>query len=354
MQLIKIGGVKLDAVIACMPADAIDNLEDCRRLYGEEADNIVRSTGILKKYYATKGVSSLDLCVEAANRLFLEYEATRREIGAVLCVTFTPEKPLPANAIIAQHRLGIPTDCLAFDINLACSGYGYGLWLAATIAKQIGKKVLLLDGDVQSPWISPYDKSTMPVLSDAGTASLISCDETADDWFFGFYTNGERSEILSIQAGGSGRPVSSDELKYIEYPDGSKRRSLDIAMDGFEVFRFVAQVVSKKLSDFMVASGVGPSEIDAFVPHQANMYMVKQLAKKIGISQDKVLLSGDKYGNPASASVPLTIASEISSRVGGKKRNRVLLSGFGAGLSISAAMLSVEQGIRSEVFHSKS
>jgi 3-oxoacyl-[acyl-carrier-protein] synthase-3 len=246
--------------------------------------------------------------------------------------------------------LGLANDCLAFDINLACSGYGYALWLAATTAKQTGKKVLILDGDVQSVFTSPYDKSTMPVLSDAGTATIIENTNHDEEWIFTFFTDGSKRDVLSIKAGGSKLPTTQDDLYYNDYQDGSKRRNIDITMDGFEVFRFVAQTVSKYLSDFLALVGIAPQEIDAFIPHQANMYMIKQLAKKIGINTEKVWLSGDKYGNSGSATIPVTIASEYPGKVGSANKIKVLLSGFGAGLSISAAIISMDSEIRCRIF----
>jgi 3-oxoacyl-[acyl-carrier-protein] synthase-3 len=264
------------------------------------------------------------------------------EIKAIICVTFTPDRPMPANAIAAQYRLGLDTSCLAFDVNLACSGYGYGLWLASTIAKQTMGKVLLLDGDVQSAFVSPFDKGTVPVLSDAGTASIIAPTDDVCHWYFTFFTDGSKRDILTIPAGGSNSPVTVADLEYQDMPDGSRRRRVDIAMDGFGIFKFVAQTVSQLLRNFISETGMTPDEIQAFVPHQANIYMIKQLAKKIGINPDRVWVSGDKFGNSASATIPVTIASEGPRRLTNNGPVRLLLSGFGAGLSVSAGLIMID------------
>jgi 3-oxoacyl-[acyl-carrier-protein] synthase-3 len=346
MQIIKIGDVALEAVYACLPENDIDNLAACAVLYGERAADVVKGVGMEHRRVASSGVSSLDLCVAAAKRLLSESPDTVKEIGAVICVTFTPDQLMPANAIAAQHELGLCNDILAFDVNLACSGYGYGLWLAATTARQLGRKVLLLDGDVQTAFTSPYDKGTVPVMSDAGTATLVSPRVGGTEWSFTFYSDGSNRKALGIPAGGSKRPVNPSELVYIEYPDGSRRREIDISMDGFEIFKFVAQVVSRQLSSFLSELGLQPGDIGAFVPHQANIYMIKQLSRKIGVPLEKVWISGDKYGNSSSATIPVTIASELLKRMLPGDTMRILLSGFGAGLSVSAGVIELAGSIK--------
>ncbi len=350
LQVLKVDGVKLEAVYACLPDNDIDNLEACKPLYGDGAVDVVKGTGIKHRSIVSNGTSSLDLCLAAASRMIGDRPQLLNEIKGVLCVTFTPERPMPGNAIAAQYRLGLDTDCLAFDINLACSGYGYGLWIAATMARQTGGKILLLDGDVQSTFVSPYDKATMPVLSDAGTASLIGCSSEGTPWFFSFMTDGSKRDVLTIPAGGSGSPVTCDDLKFVEMADGSKRRRTDIAMDGFEVFKFVAQTVSKFLSSFIKESGISKEKIEAFVPHQANIYMVRQLAKKIEIPDERVWISGDKFGNSGSSTIPVTIASEAPHRLTPGAHFQVLVSGFGAGLSISAGIITIDSTIKCSLF----
>lgn len=346
MQIISLNGVSIEAVYACLPENRINNFDACTTLYGDSASDIVKSVGIEYRCLASPGTSSLDLCVAAGKRLFSEHPYLKKDIGAVICVTFTPDQLMPANAIAAQSFLSLEKDILAFDINLACSGYGYGLWLAGTIAKQLGKKVLFLDGDVQSVFTSPYDRGTMPVLADAGTATIVEPNEEGNKWYFTFFTDGTNRNVLSIPSGGSKRPIKHEDLEYIEYPDGSKRRNLDIFMNGFEVFKFVAQTVSKKLLDFLDEIGKSCTDIDGFIPHQANIYMIRQLSKKIGFTNEKLWVSADKYGNSASATIPVTIASEYSRMRNFSGNTQILLSGFGAGLSISAGLIQLPNNMK--------
>ena len=338
MQYLSLSGLEIKSVYGCLPQRCIDNRDALPALYGERSDSIIKATGIQQRYISEPGTSSLDLCVCAAEQMLSDMGVDRSAIGAIVSVSFTPHQLMPGNATLAQHKLGLSEHMVAMDLNFACSGYAYGLWLAGTLALSLGKPVLLLDGDVQSAFMSPYDLATVPVLADAGSATLIepSGDKT---WTFAFYADGSRSDCLSIPAGGSAYVADEKAWEYHLYEDSGKRRDRDIAMDGFSIFKFVAQDVSKLLLRFLGDQNSSAQDFGAFVPHQANMYMIRQLAKRIGFTPEKLWQSGDVFGNSASATVPMTIAFRATSvfEANADPMQRVLLSGFGAGLSLSIA-----------------
>ena len=331
MDILTTSGVEIAGVCGCLPENLIDNREACKALYGDGVETLIKATGINARALANKGTTTLDLCVKAAEKLLKETGTGPEEIGAVICVTFTPEHLMPADSPSAQSRLGLPNNCLAFDVNMACSGYGYGLYLGAAIASQLKKKVLVLDGDVQSAYTSIEDKATMPVLADAGTATLLNPNPQAPDWHFSFYTDGTGSKVLYIPAGGAKQATTTADLEEITRDDGSKRRNTDIYMDGFAIFKFVSITACHFIQDYMSARGIESDKLDAFVPHQANIYMITQLTKKLKIEKEKMWKCGDMYGNPSSASVPLTIAANGNDLPCG----HTLFSGFGGGLSVS-------------------
>ena len=349
MDSVKISGVKLEAVYACVPDVILDNEKECAGLFGAGVENLIKSTGIKKRYVVSNGVSSLDLCCTAAQKLFADTGINKNDVGAVICVTFTPEYLMPCNAVAAQERLGLGNGVAAFDIAIACSGYCYGIWVASMMAKSMKKKVLLLNGDVQSVYTSKLDKSTAPVLSDAGTATVIAPCTDGDTWTFAFYSDGSGREKLYIPAGGSKGRIDEKAIRLNEMEDGSQIRDVDIHMDGFAIFKFVAQDVSKLIKSFMSENDIAEEDVDAFIPHQANIYMIEQLTKKLKISSEKLWKSGDEYGNPASSSVPLTIASQKDKHFSeGKKR--MLLSGFGGGLSASIGYLTMDASVPCKAF----
>ena len=317
VNVLELDGVGIEGVYSCLPANSVDNLALCRELYGDEtkAASVVKATGIRRKRIAEPGVTSLDLCVSAAEKLMEDASVRPEEIGGLVFVTFTPARNMPCNACQAQARLKLPKGIVAFDVGLACSGYAYGLYLAGMLVKATRKCVLLLDGDVQSAVMRQDDRDTAPVLADAGTATLVVPTSGGNPWAFAFMSDGADGDALTLPAGGA------------------------ISMDGFAVYRFVATEVTRFIRAFMAKAGVSPDGVDAFAPHQANVFMVRQLAKSLGFAAEKLLVSGDEVGNPASASVPVTI-----SRCAGSARN-LLVAGFGGGLSASVARISLSDNV---------
>lgn len=334
MTILSLKKINIHGLYSCLGDIKLDNMEVCKKLYGDSAENIIKGTGFEYRNVVSPGVSSLDLCCQAAEQLLNDTKTNRDDIGAVICVTFTPEYLMPCNACGAQDRLKLSKDVLAFDIGLACSGYAYGFYIAGLLANQLKKKVLLLDGDIQTAYLSHQDKATEPVMGDAGSATLIDYDPEDDrEWFFTFFTDGSLREILYLPTGGSKNPIKEEDLQLKSYEDGSKRRNCDIYMDGFGVFKFVASQATYLIMSFMKEINVDPDSLDAFVPHQANIYMVKQMAKRLKIAPEKVWISGDVFGNSSSATVPVTMSYEGEKAL--KKKGKMIFSGFGGGMSVS-------------------
>jgi len=329
MQMLELDNIEIQGIYSCLPAKVDDNLARCKEIYGDEkkAISVVRATGIKQRRVVEPGTSSLDLCVQAAERLLADVGVAKEDIGAVIDVTFTPERTMPCNACQAQRRLELPTDIAAFDINLACSGWAYGLFVAGQFAKALGKKVLLLDGDTQTPYMDSADITTVPVMADAGTATLVAPSGRRDDgaWNFSFLTNGTKGDTLTLPFGGK------------------------ISMDGLGIFKFVTMDVLYLIRDFMAAIGETPETIDAFVPHQANVFMIQQIAKKLKFPAEKLWVSGDVFGNSSSATVPTTIA-HCGGRLAEGSGKRLLVSGFGGGLSASVGLIDLPSACKLRVF----
>lgn len=301
MDVLSINGVRIEALSACVPALAVVNDE-----------KIAKATGIRCCRRVAPGTTVVDLCVLAAERALAEAAAKPADFGAVVFVSFTQRDRMPCAAVQAQARLGLPRSVIAFDVTLACSGWGYGLYLAGLLARQTGRKTLLLDGDVQSAFMAPGDAATGPLLSDGGTAAVVSPVAAAAPWRFAFVADGAKGDALRLSHG--------DTIK----------------MDGFGVFRFVATDVVEGLREFLSTAGSG---FTAFVPHQPNVYMVRQLAKSIGVPEELTAVSCDELGNLSSASVPATIAWR-------GVRGRLLVAGFGGGLSVSMGLVDVASDCR--------
>ena len=296
MEILRQDGIRIAGVCACVPKNAVVN--DAK---------VAQATGIVTRRIAAEGTTVVDLCVKAAERVMSDTAAKPEEFGAILCVSFTQRDRMPAAAVQAQARLGFPKGIVAFDVSLACSGWGYGLYLAGLLARETGKKVLLLDGDVQSAFTGD-DEATAPLLADGGTATVVAPGR--GEWMFGFAADGEKGGALRLSHGET------------------------IKMDGFGVFKFVATDVVSCIKEFILHCS--PSTF-TFVPHQPNAYMVRQLAKSVGIDEDRTAISCDEIGNLSSASVPATIARK-------GVRGRVLFAGFGGGLSVSVGLVDLDDG----------
>jgi 3-oxoacyl-[acyl-carrier-protein] synthase-3 len=244
---------------------------------------------------------------------------------------------MPNNSTYAQHLLGLPQDVAAFDINHACPGYVFGLWNAALIAKNMQKKVLLLDGDINSKYVSPWDKSTALLFGDAGTATIIAPDTSALDWHFTFMSDGSNRKAIMMRLG-MRYPIKEEYLEYKVWEDGGKRRFIDMEMNGRAVFDYVVYAVPKIANAFMDELETSGEEYDKLVLHQANHFMLKKLSKAIGFNhKTQMPVCMDKYGNTSSVSIPLTISSELSNPV-----DKVLMIAMGAGLASGIADVSLK------------
>ena len=315
----RIEGVDIEAVFGCVPENSVDNVAGLTALVGaEKAESIVKATGFITRRVAPEGTDVIDLALPAAKRALEGTDPA--DIGGIIAVSFSSRDRFPALSARLQHALCLPTSVAAYDISMACSGWVYGLCSAAQMVRLTGKKVLLVDGDVQSAWTDRSDANTLAVMGDGASATLLAPGDGV--WDFAFYTDGGGADALRCRE--------------------------TISMDGFGVFRFVAGPVRKFLATFIQKSslsvGTDPSlpvgTDPVFVPHQANMYMVRQLADALKL-RDRTIGSGAKYSNTGSCSAALSMADGMDGLLNVSGRTPVLIAGFGAGLSAAAAATTV-------------
>jgi len=298
--------VRVASVAAAVPGTRVDNRAELTPLVGAtKAEAIVTSTGFSARRVAAPGQTVRDLLRPAARAALSGVDPAT--VGAVVSVSFSHPARFPGLAVQLSAELGISATAPVVDLSAACSGYPYGLFVASQFVRCTGKPVLLLDGDVQTPCLDPDDAATRAVLSDAGTATLLTPEdaEHAPAPVYSFFSKAQDGAALTCRDG-------------------------RLVMDGFGVFRFVALDVAAFLRRFLAETGGAPQ---VFVPHQANLYMVRQLAKTLGLA-DRLCVAGAAYGNPGSCSVPLALAAQ--GPVG-----EALLAGFGAGLSAAAVRLQL-------------
>ncbi len=337
-----VSNVKIESMAACVPRTIIKNIEFGRELYGDKLESLINSTGIVQRHVCGENhITSLDLCVRAAEEIFRNSSIQPKDIGAIVFVTMTPDTLMPNNASNAQFLLKIPENSPCFDINHACSGYIYGLWVSSLLTQSMNKAVLLLDGDTNTYCVSKTDKSTALLFGDAGTATILAPQEHDSYWTFDFRTEGQGKKFLQIPGFGFRELLTEKSLQLDTYPDGSMRRSIDMEMDGMAIFSYVVNNVFAYLSALMDELEVGPEDYSYAVFHQANAFMLRQLSRKLSFKPEQVPMSMSKYGNTSSASIPLNICSELSRTLSCHDSKRVLLSGFGAGLAYGAVDMQI-------------
>jgi 3-oxoacyl-[acyl-carrier-protein] synthase-3 len=333
MAFLKINNVEIKGIAASVPKYSEENVNSGVFPNNEDARKFISSTGVERRRVADSNTTTSDMCYLAAERLISDLKWEKDSIDCLILVTQSPDYILPATSCILQNRLKLNEECYALDISLGCSGWVYGLSVITNlISNGSFKRGLFLCGETALRFASEKDKSTWPLFGDAGTCVALEYSETASDICFHFATDGSGAETIIIPEGGFRNPFSSESLKYYQEEEGITRNKLHTIMNGMDVFAFgiskAPESVRKLCSNFNLELNL----IDYFTFHQANLFMNEKIRKKLKLPEDKVLYSLKDYGNTSSASIPLTIVSQLKNEI---KTNKLkhLACGFGVGLS---------------------
>lgn len=332
-------GVGIHSIAACVPS-RIESNESLGYLIPEEdVAKTIENIGIKERRIADANVCASDLCLRAAERLIEENSIERDSINALIFVSQTSDYHQPATAPILQHRLGLNTSTLCFDVNLACSGYVYGLSIAYSFCTQMRcDRVLLLAGETMSKITSDYDRESKPLFGDAGTATLVEKGDYGAS-FFSLNSDGKGAEVMMIPVGGFRNPCTPEAFEMQTDEKGNRRNGYQFRMDGMDVFNFGMRVEPKDIKRLLAFAGTAMDDIDLLIYHQANRFMTDFFTKRLKFSTEKTPYSLDRFGNTSSASIPLTIVSELKDKY--PMREKVILSGFGAGLSWGSVLLDL-------------
>jgi len=338
MAKITFHGVGVKAMSACVPRNIVYNKDLGYLIPEDEIDKTINNIGIEQRRIADDDVMASDLCYNAARQLMQDNDIEPDSIDVLLFMSQTADYRIPATSCLLQHRLGLPRETMCFDISLGCSGYLFALSTAFAYASMQGvNRVLLLDGETFSKIVNRYDKVDWPLYGDAGTATLVEKGDYGDSTFL-LNTDGSGENVLKIHAG-MRNPVTPDSCVAREQEDGNVRSDLEVFMDGMDVFNFAISKVPKSIKTLLKETDRTIDDVDYLIFHQANRFMMDFFVKKLKMNPVKVPYCIHKYGNTSSASVPLTMASELAGRLDGD--HTVLLSAFGAGLSWGSALLSM-------------
>lgn len=335
MALSTLHNVRFAGMASCVPRRVISNLEDCPPSQRSERERLVRNIGIQTRRICMEWQCFSDLAFAATEKLLDQLQWKRDEIDALIVVTQSPDYLAPATAIILQDRLGLAHSTIAFDVNLGCSGYPFGLHLLGSMISAGGvKKGLVLVGDKSATVRDP-------LFSDAGTATALEFDASAQPMHFDLNSDGSGYKAIMLPTGGHRDPYGIQHAIATRDEHGFLHLPSDMVLDGPAVLSFSTQRVPPAVVRLLEYSKVDKEHIDYFVFHQANRMINETIRKKLGLPAEKVPSTLSDFGNTSGASLPVTLTARLHERLNNAKA-KLLLSGFGIGLSWGSALVDVD------------
>jgi 3-oxoacyl-[acyl-carrier-protein] synthase-3 len=333
---------RIAAIATHVPDRVLSNEELAADFPDWPAEKILQKTGIRERRIAGPDETALDLATAACSALFTNEPELRGQVDFLILCTQAPDYVLPTSACLLQDRLGLKTEIGALDISLGCSGFVYGLSLAAgLIAGGMAQTVLLVTADTYSKYIHQYDKSVRTLFGDGAAATVIRRDDTglASIGPFMFGTDGSGADRLIVPAGGFRRPRSKETAIEAEDRSGNIRSEDNLFMDGGAVLNFTLREVPRTFRRLLDQASLTPADLSAVILHQANKFMLDTLQKKLGLDDLMVPRRYEMIGNTVSSTIPFVLEQELKAgrlQVG----SRAALFGFGVGLSWAAALVS--------------
>ena len=341
MAFLEFKNVRIAGISAGVPKRKVCNLDikDISADYDSAA--FVETTGVLERRI-DEALTTSDLCVAAAEKLLADLGWDKSEVGGVIFVSQTTDYYLPATACIVQDRLGLSRECYAEDIVLGCSGWVYGLSSLVSLMANGGiKKALLMAGDAKR-----HVETNDPLFGFAGTVTALEYVEGADGFQFHFGTDGSGFDAIIIPDGGSRNQVTEKSFKD-EVIDGKHYNRMQTRMKGMDVFSFGISTAPKSVKKLAENFGFDYLDVDYFVFHQANMKMNNMIAKKLKLPAEKVPSCMYHFGNTSSASIPLTIVTQLKGKC--EDKTKFICCGFGVGLSWGTVAFETENVVISDL-----
>jgi len=332
MAIVKTSGVRLAAVSTCVPTRQFDNIADTAEFSEQEIRKITGMAGIATRRLAGESVCSSDLCIAAGQRVLNSLGWEPDSIDALVLVTQTPDYFLPSTASVVHHRLGLSDRCAAFDVGLGCSGYPYGIWLASMMIQNGGvRRALVMHGETPTRFTDKTDRSVALLFGDAGSATALEAAEPGGgtDWCFALHSDGSGYSSMIIEAGGFRDRFNQNQRKHCVF------------MDGAQVFNFTIKRVPALIGETLGTAGLSAGEIDYFIFHQSNQFIIKHICTKESLPLAKVPMTLNKFGNTGGVSIPLTLTEGGLVRPEDRSL-RLMLLGYGVGLSWGSALIDLD------------
>nr|WP_077036112.1 ketoacyl-ACP synthase III [Pelomonas sp. KK5] len=328
-------GGRVVGVVSCVPAKVRGN-DDFVDTFGEAGvADVVKLIGVQSRRQVEGDTTTRDLCRSAADTLLKGLSWDAGSVDALIFVSQTPDFRLPPTACALQADLGVGPACIAFDINLGCSGYPYALWLGMTMIQTgAARRVLLAVGDTISRIVDPGDRATALLFGDAGTVTALEASDDAGACHFVLGSDGQGVKNLIVPTGGFRDYMACGDSRL------QGRAGNALYMDGGEIFNFTLRAVPPLVARTVELGSADGRQPDYYLFHQANQFMLKHLIKKAKLSPEQAPLNIDEFGNTSSASIPLLITTKLKATLR-EQAHRLALFGFGVGYSWASACLDI-------------
>lgn len=328
----------IKAISYYLPEKIVTNEELVKEFPEWSVEKVAKKVGVNSRHLAGENETAGDMAEKAARKLFEEYNISPNEIDFLLLCTQSPDYFLPSTSCVIQHRLGIPTSAGAFDYNLGCSGCIYGMAVAkGLISAGIAKNVLLLTAETYNKYLHPSDKSNRSIFGDGAAACLISTEGFAEIGNFSLGTDGSGADKLIVGTGASRHKDKTGA--YMEDEEGHIRYDDYLYMNGSGIFNFTLDAVPQMINDVLIKNDMEKDAIDYYIFHQANKFMLNTIRKVCVLPKDKFYINLEETGNTVSSTVLIGLKDCIDNGLI-KKGDKVMVSGFGVGLSWGSTLLS--------------
>jgi len=332
--------VRISAVEYVLARETLTNEDLIAEHPDWKVNRLSATTGFFNRSIAASDEYTSDIAIRAGLELFKKHSINPESIDYVILCTQSPDFPLPTTACLVQAGLGLRTDIGAVDINLGCSGYIYALGLAqGLIATGQVQNVLVVTAETHSKFVNHEDKATRPIFGDAAAASLVVADMDGPGLQgLTLHTDGGGGPSLVVPNGGLGDGERFSPRSAVGDRD-LVTNGFDMYMDGVEIFNFTLREVPTCVGDILGAAGLVDDDIDFYIFHQANLYLIEHLRKKLEIDQEKFIVSLRDYGNTGSSTIPIALNDALEDgRI--KPGHKVMMVGFGVGLSWGGAVVT--------------
>ena len=323
--------VKINSIAYHLPSneEGLETLTDENPEW--DIDKITEKTGIFKRFISSPNETATDLAYVAATKLIKSLDAPNN-IDLLILVTQSPDYTIPTSACILQDRLNLSKNCMAFDVNLGCSGFVYALSVAGSLIDSgVAQKGLIICSDTYTKYINKNDRTCRPIFSDGAAAILLEASNNNDIGPFDFGTDGSGYEHLIVRDSGLRKNINLNNNSI-----------MNLEMAGSEIFLFTLREVPKSIERLMLRTGITLDDIDLVIFHQASKLVIDSLIKSVNIPKSKVFNNLHQIGNTVSASIPIAL-SNAESQKKLKSGDLVLLVGFGVGLSWGSTTIRWKQ-----------